>query len=217
VTRALALLRNDVRLQVRYGLYGVSLVMVLVWGVILGILSRGVALPASLLVAPFVTINLIITTFYFMAALLLFEKSEGVLTAIVTTPVTAVQFLMSKGVTLAFLAAAETLLIVAFVFGTATITPSLAVASLLLAFFYAMSGFIVVVRFESITKFLLPSVPAVMLLLVPLVTNVVVHPVQPFVLLMRGAGWLALLAAIFWCGVALLVARREFQRFVVRA
>lgn len=224
MTRVVSVLANDVRLQIRYGLYAVSVLMVLIWGVLLSVLNASRLVPAAVVVAPFVAINLMITTFYFMAGLVLFEKSEGVLPALVATPLRSVEYLLSKSVSLAILAAAETLLIVAFVYGMSAVTFRLVAAALLLGILYSLAGFITVVRFESVNRFLVPSVAVEMALLVPLAVHFGVirhqvlawHPVESMMQLMRSGGVSTPVLAIGWCIVALMIARREFDRFVVR-
>lgn len=224
MTRVVSVLANDVRLQIRYGLYAVSVLMVLFWGVLLQVLNASRLVPAAVVVAPFVAINLMITTFYFMAGLVLFEKSEGVLPALVATPLRSAEYLLSKSISLTILAAAETLLIVAFVYGMSAVTFRLVAATLLLGILYSLAGFITVVRFESINRFLVPSVAVEIALLVPLAVHFGVirhqvlawHPVEPMMQLMRSGGVFAPMLAIGWCIVALWIARREFDRFVVR-
>jgi fluoroquinolone transport system permease protein len=223
--RAAAAIANDIRLQVRYGLYAVSVAMVLLWGVLLGALTRHTPLSTALLVPAFVALNTIITTFYFMAGLVLFEKSEGVLPALATSPLTPAGYLLSKTLSLALLAMAETLLIVGFLFGMRAVTLRLLLGALLLGVFYALAGFLAVVRFDSINQFLMPSVPIVTFLLIPLLAHfdlvrgalVAWHPAHPVLLLMRGGGWMAPLVAAGWCAMALYFACKDFERFVARA
>lgn len=229
MSRFAALMRADVRLQVRYGLYGVSLLMVLIWGASLTGLGAS-ALPPSALVPPLVAVNLIITTFYFIAALVLFEKNEGVLSAMVVTPVSALDYLLSKVLSLTGLAAAETLLIVAIVFGAEVEWPLLLVGTCLLAALYALAGFLVIVRLRTFNQFLMPSVFFVIVLLLPLLEYLPVagtgllwlHPAYPALALIRGAsglppaGLTELVASIGWCSLALWWSCLEFSRHLVR-
>jgi fluoroquinolone transport system permease protein len=232
VKRFASLMAADVRLQARYGLYGVSVAMVLVWGALLGALTRTVELSATLLVPPLVTLNLLITTFYFYAALVLFEKSEGVLTALAVTPIRRWEYLLSKALTLAALATAETLLIVAFLFGLGSRWPMLVAGTLLLSLLYALAGFLTVIRFDSINAFLFPSVGAAILLILPLLAHfnliptllMLVHPAQPAIAMIAAASsgdesrYLPALGigAIGWVAVLTFCSMRGFERFIVR-
>lgn len=225
--RLAAALSNDVRLQLRSGLYSVSALMIVIWGGLLlplrGVLTTPALLPALVL------INLIVTTFYFMAALVLFEKGEGVLEALVVTPMRSLEYLVSKALSLTVLATAETLLIAAVLFRQDVQWPRIMIGSLLLGVLYACAGFVMVVRYESINQFLMPSSVVVTLLLLPLLSHfgfvaewvaewpMALHPAEPAMRWMRGGGAVPLGGALFWCVAGLLLAQRAFQRFVVRA
>ncbi|HEX7186240.1 MAG TPA: ABC transporter permease [Thermoanaerobaculia bacterium] len=233
MTRLPALLRGDVRLQYRYGLYAVSGVIVLVWGVLLSLLPETAELSAALIVPAFLVSNLIVTTFFFMGALLLLEKGDGVLEAIVTTPVRDVEYLLSKVISLTFLALAESLLIAALLFGVSVHWGPLLAGAVLLGAFYTLAGFIFVVRYDSINELLIPSVGLVAVLLLPLLPHFGLtgrlpfyfHPVEPAMTLLRAAyrgaaSWeivYGVIGALAWCAASFLWARRRFRDFVVRA
>lgn len=224
MSRILAAFVNDVRLQVRYGLYVVSAVMVLVWGALLGTAARAVPLSTAMLLPPLVVLNLLVTTFYFMAALVLFEKAEGVLPAIVVTPLSGTAYLLSKALSLTFLATLETLLIAAVLFDDVPWTRTIA-ASLLLGIIYAGAGFVAVARYGSINEFLMPSTFVVLALLLPLLAHLgvvprwtmLLHPVDGPMRLIAEPGADAIALALAWCAIALAAARMAFVRFVVRA
>jgi fluoroquinolone transport system permease protein len=219
-----AAIRNDVVLQVRYGLYAVSLVMVLFWGALLVGASRNLSLSTAALLPALVVVNLLITTLYFMAALVLFEKAEGVLAALVVTPLGSSSYLFSKAISLTLLATVETFAIAAIVFKDIR-WPSAIAGSLFLGFFYVCAGFIAVSPFSSINRFLMPSVLVVTFLLLPLLGHfelvprslMLLHPIEPSLRLMTGGGLPAAAAACGWCVAAFFLAKRAFDRFVVQA
>ena len=224
MSRIRAALANDVRLQVRYGLYAVSVMMVVVWGALLGTAGRAVPLSTPMLLPPLVVLNLLITTFYFMASMVLFEKAEGVLAALIVTPMSGTTYLLSKAISLTLLATAETLLIAAVLFDDVPWTRTI-VASLLLGFLYTCGGFLAVVRYNSINEFLPPSVLAVMVMLLPLVAHVgvlprwtmLLHPVDAPMRMVGAATAGTVALTLVWCVVAFVAAQRAFDRFVVRA
>ena len=115
--RFLASLRRDVLLQVRYKLVAVSLFMVAFWSGLLALVPEAFRPEPTLFVPAFVVINLLTTTFYFICGLVLFEKGEAVLSALVTTPLRDREYLLSKVVSLTLLACFETLGIVVLFFG----------------------------------------------------------------------------------------------------
>ncbi len=222
--RFVTALANDMRLQVRYGLYTIIAVLIVVWSAILGTAARAVPLSTPALLPPFVVANLIITTFYFMAALVLFEKAEGVVAALAVTPLGGSEYLASKAATLTCVATVETLLIAAVLFDDVH-WPRVVSASLLLGFAYACAGFVAVVRYPAMNEFLMPSSVFVTLLMLPLLAHfgfvapsvMALHPVQPALLWMRDGSPAALAGAIFWCAASFVAARRSFDRFVLRA
>jgi fluoroquinolone transport system permease protein len=230
--RLVAAIRLDARLQLRYGLYAVTAVVVAVWAIALWFLAEALRPLSGLLVPVFVSGNLLMTTFYFVAALVLFEKGEGSLAAIATTPLSDAEYLLSKVLSLTALALVESLVIVAVVSGTEARWGLLLPASALLAAVYTMLGFVAIVRHDSINEFLLPSVGYVFAFVLPLVGHFgfvdslffLPHPVEMALVLMRGAYapeplWkitLALFGLVAWFAATFLWARQRFDRFVVR-
>jgi fluoroquinolone transport system permease protein len=225
---------TDIRLQMRYGLYLVSALMVLIWGVLLGSIAGRTTLDSSLLVTPLVVLNLIITTFYFMAALVLFERGEGAIAALAMTPLRELEYLLSKAVTLALLAAGETLLIVALLFGRGMHWPALIAGTMMLGILYALAGMMTVARFDSLSRFLMPSVVIVLVLILPLLAHfgfipqgaAALHPATSSMILISHASGTeyslasilaALIAAPVWCIVMLLWSRRALRRLIVRS
>ena len=61
-------------------------------------------------------VNLQITTFFFMAGLMLLERDEGTLTALAVSPLTPGAYLATRTVTLTALAAVETIMLVLIAF-----------------------------------------------------------------------------------------------------
>jgi fluoroquinolone transport system permease protein len=229
--RLAATIYRDFILQLRYGLYSVSVFVVVVWGVLLSLLPAEALADAATIVPAFLLGNLIVTTFYFMAALVMLEKAEGMLTALVTTPLRAWEFLASRIVTLTSLALVESLLIVVVVFGPRFHWGLLLVGSSLLSALYVLVGFAAVVRYASINEMLMPSVVFVMALVLPLISHfglvdsiwMFAHPVQPALVLMQaayepvGTGMLAygVVGAGGWTAAAFVLAHRRFEQFVV--
>ena len=116
--RLVSVFRWDVTLQYRYKFVAVSVGMVLFWGSLFSLIPGIGRVDAGVVVPAFFVINLYVTTFYFISGLVLFEKSEGVLTMLAATPLRDVEYLLSKVVSLTLLALVESLLIVVAVLGT---------------------------------------------------------------------------------------------------
>lgn len=229
MSRLAAALRCDLRLQLRQGFVAAGLVVAAVWVALLG------PLPDAGLVTwlpPFLFVNLLVTTFYFGAGLVLFEKNQGVLEALVVTPLRDAEYLASKVLSLALLGVAEGLVIVLLVHGPGLAWGPLLAGSLLTAAIYTLAGFVVVARYDSINEFLLPSSLWVALIQLPVLDCVGLlesplfwlWPTQPCLVLLEGgfrplAGGetaAALLAGSLWTTLLAVWARRSFRRFVVR-
>lgn len=231
--RFLASFRSDVLRQIRYGLYAVSVFMVLVWGVGLRWVAIGTRGIESAAVPAFVAFNLIVTTFYFTAALVLMEKTEDTLSAMMITPLRYSEYLLSKGLSLSFLAIVESVLVIVLIFGPDFDWLMLLPASTCLGLLYTWWGFLVVLRYASINAFLMPSAVYVAALTLPILSHFGItgrwafawHPVEPAMTTMRAAylptsGWelaYGLVGMIGWTGLTFVLARRRLARFALDA
>lgn len=159
MSRLLATMKLDVMLQWRYGFYGAGAFVAVISILIMWQVNPNAyeaVLPGMLFV------SLLVTTFYFIAGLVLFEKGEGVLQGLITTPLRINEYLISKLVTLTVLAAAEQVLIVSLTYGItfgifSLNIPAFIISIVLWCVLGVLVGFAFVARFDSITEFLLPS------------------------------------------------------------
>lgn len=229
MSRFLATLHCDARVQWRNGFYYVGLFIVLVAGLLLRQLPR---LWLDALLPAFLVSSLSFTTYYFMAALVLLEKDEHALEGLVVTPLRPADYLAAKSVSLAGLAVAESLLIVLLARGASSGLVWLVLGVALLGTTFTLFGFVAVARYDSLNAYLFPSVGFVALLTLPLVGSVglwdtplfYLHPLQPALVLIRAAftpadaGALAygVGGALVWVGISFYGARRSFYRFVIR-
>ena len=231
MNRLLSTIRCDLRLQQRNGLYYASAFVLAVYALGLSQLhATGTQLNLAWLLPAVVLNNLIITSFYFIGALVLLEKTEGTLAAQVVSPLRAGEYIAAKVITLTALALAYNLAVVALVvgseFGALTLITGVGVAAALMV----MAGFVAVARYESVNEYLLPSLPYAAGLMLPLASMfgwdsplLYVHPLQGPMLLLRAAftpadAWqlaYGVLASALWLGVGTWLCQRTFQRFVV--
>lgn len=223
-----AMLRWDVRLQVRYGFYAVYAVLT---GLYVALLTQ---LPART-TAPALSLVLVsdpaVLGFYFIAALVLVEKGEGVLDSLVVTPLGVDGYLLSKLASLTALALAASLAVAAIVRGGGFDIPLLVAGITLTSVFFVLLGFVAVARFDSINEYFLSAAAYGTVLYAPLLGFVGVVetplfyllPVRPALVLVHGAfagvapwetayavGYLSLGSV-----VAYVLARRSFRRHVV--
>ena len=223
-----SMIRWDMRLQARYGFYAVYAVLTVIF--ILGLRTIGPALRTEAAVLLIVT-DPTVLGFYFIAAMVLFEKEEGVLDALVTSPLGDSGYLISKVVTLSLLAVVASTLVAVFGHGD---TPGLAVLILgvaLAAALFVLIGFVAVARFDSLNEYFISAVGWGTILFLPLFGYVGIIetplfyalPAQPVLLLVEGgfrplATWELIYAfgyLLIGNVVAFVAARRSFRRDIV--
>lgn len=219
----------DVRLQFRYGLYLAGLFVAVTTIVALKLIPKmdfGFLLPAFL----FFSVN--VTTFYFIAGQVLFEKGEGTLEPLVVTPLRTGEYLGSKVITLTFLALWESLAIVVFIFGLDFNFLLLISGITLMGAIYCLIGFILIARYDSINRFLMPSSLFVIFLQLPIIDYLglwesrlfYVFPLQAPLMVMKAAfvpieTWqlvYGVLYSVFWIGALYFLAQRTFLSFIIR-
>ncbi|MBK8985611.1 MAG: ABC transporter permease [Chloroflexi bacterium] len=229
MTRLQATVLCDARLQFRNGFYYASLVIVVVC---IGLLSQ---IPTQYLtwIFPVVILsNLVVGTFYFLGGLVLLEKAEGTLTAQIVTPLRQGEYLAAKVLTLTALAILENGAFTLYAFGRGVDWLPLLLGVALTSGLFCLFGFLVVVRYDSINEYLLPSMAYTAAASLPMIAYlmqwdswlVYVHPWQaPLVLLQ--AAWQPIAAwqwtyglgySLLWLALLFWACRRAFYRFVVR-
>lgn len=229
MTRLHSTILWDMRLQFRNGFYYASLVIVVVCIALLSQIS-----PTYLTwIFPVVILsNLVVGTFYFLGGLVLLEKGEGTLTAQIVTPLRQGEYLAAKVITLTGLAILENGAFTLYAFrGSVRLLPLLLGVALAAAL-YCLAGFLVVVGYDSINAYLLPSMAAVSAFSLPMMAYLLqwdswwmyVHPWQaPLVLLQAAWEPIALWQWVYGLGYSLLwlailfwACRRAFYNFVVK-
>lgn len=188
--RLAATLATDLRVQLRNGFYFAT-ALVVVCSILL---LRWLPADTAALLLPVVLLeNVLVNTFYFASALLLLERGEGTFTAQSVTPLRTGEYLASKVVTLTSLSLVESLLIAVAVGGFDAGLVPMAVGIALAATVFCLVGVALVVRYEAINEFLMPSVLYATLLTLPVLGAFgigardwyLVHPIQGPLELMR--------------------------------
>lgn len=220
--RVLAAIRCDVAVQARHGFYLVSAILAPLLGWLLGLLPADGLDPAMALPAA-MAFNLLVTTFFFVGALVLLEKAQGSLLALATSPIRPLEWLASKVVTLTLLGLAESLAVVAIAFGTRAITLGLVAGGTVLAVLYVLFGFVTIGRYERFNDWIPPAAAVTTVAFLPLlhVFDVVtsaawwLHPAFAPLRLMQApesvAAWVyALATSTAWIVLATLWAYRVY-------
>lgn len=217
----------DLRLQFRNGFYYAAAFVAGFWAFALSrIPPKGVVVWIPL----FVLSNILINTFYFMAGLVLLEKTEGSLIAQSVTPLRPWEYLVSKLVTLSLVSVCESLLIILLGYREAFALPQFLIGVLLSAVLFSLGGFLLVSRYDSINEFLFPSFLFALFFVPPFLSYfgfiesawIYLHPLQGPMLWTRAAfgtmaTWEVLYSAaypILWIAAAFLLSTRVFERFV---
>ena len=227
--RLLSTMRWDLVNQWRQGFYLAAAFVITLWAVVFFYLPGG----AVELFLPFVIFfDLSIFGFYFMAGLLFLEKVDGVLEALVVSPLRNWEYLVAKSATLALLAVLVSVAVVLIAHGPALnwllFLPGVAFNSWLLV----LVGFMLAARFDAVNEFLIPSILYMVPSQLPALWYfgiwdhwlLYVVPTMPSMLLLAGgfrpiAPWQIVYALIYLpaiCGAVTWWARRSFDRFVVR-
>jgi fluoroquinolone transport system permease protein len=118
VTPILHALRWDVIVQARNGFYWASAFLIIVISALLLSVPESARANSALWVPAILVINLQITTFFFVAGLMLLERDEGTLKALAVSPLSPSGYLVMRTISLTGFAAAETIAIVSIGFGT---------------------------------------------------------------------------------------------------
>jgi fluoroquinolone transport system permease protein len=190
MTRLAATLQTDVRVQLRNGFYLATAFVVACSITLLRWLPNDVA---ALLLPVVLLENILINTFYFVSALLLLERGEGTLAAQSVTPLRGDEYLASKVMTLTALSLVESLLIATAVVGLdgRLLVMSLGIA--LAAIPFCLAGVALIVHYESINEFIMPSVLYTAVLSLPILGYFgvgarewyLLHPIQGSLELMQ--------------------------------
>ena len=160
--RVLTLVGHDARLQYRYGIYiAYAFVLAFYLAVLLG---AGPFLPA------WVPALIIFTDpaalgFFFLGALMMLEKSEGVRAALAITPIGPGDYLIGKVATLTTMATLSSALLV-FVHGAPN-PPLILVTVVLTSVMYVGIGVPIALRFKTVNGYLIGSSGFLMPIIAP--------------------------------------------------
>jgi fluoroquinolone transport system permease protein len=180
--RVATLIAHDARLQWRYGIYAAYAVVLLMYAAI--ITSAGERLPG------WVAATIIFTDpaalgFFFLGALMMLERGEGVRMALAVAPISAADYLGAKATTLTAMALVACAILVALIHG-ATDPGLLLVSVALTSLQYVGIGVPIALRFRTVSGYLVGSAG----FLTPLIAPGFLGLLEPFPL------WLAVIPAV---------------------
>ena len=224
--RLLGTIQVDMQLQLRNGLYTATGFVLAVTGT-LALFAAHQQIDLGWLLPAVALNNMMITAFYFIAALVLLEKAEGSLQARAVTPLRPHEYLWAKVITLALLAVVHNGVFALLVRGTRLHGILLVAGFVIAATQLTCAGFAAVARYTTINGYLFPSLPIAAALMFPLVPYTLgwehpllyLHPLQAPIELMRAALgpqpiWRIIYGFVygaFWVTVLFLLARRAWR------
>jgi fluoroquinolone transport system permease protein len=134
--------------------------------------------------------------FYFLGALIFFERSERTLQGLMVTPVRLTEYFLSKIITLTVIALSISYIVVITTYGLDIDHCALILAIGLTSVFYVLIGFIFVVRVRSFNVYLMSSMFFFLLLISPLFYHFGLWR-SPFFYLLPTQACLLLLRSVF--------------------
>lgn len=173
MSRLLSTMRTDVTVQMRNQLYAIGIGAGALVAVAISQLGSPTLLPA---IVP--TLMLLVvggSTLLYVAGMILFERDEGTLDAVIVSPLRTAEYLGSKTLTLTALATLESIVMIGgamLIMGfAAPVTlpniPVLLLGILAIGVIYTLIGIVLVVRYDKITDFLIPMSAVAVVLQLP--------------------------------------------------
>ena len=157
-------LKADLRFQFKQGFYLVYILLTLIYMVILGVLPmewRSTIVPLVLFSDPSMV------GFFFIGALVMLEKVQGVLQYVVVTPLRSLEYLLAKVFSLTILAIAATVMITLATYGYDLNWFLLIIGVILTSSFFVLFGFIVAVRCTTLNQYFIRMIPYLMFIVLP--------------------------------------------------
>ena len=164
--------------------------------------------------------------------MVLFEKKDGTIDALVVSPLRPHEYLISKAVTLTLLSAIESVAIVLFGFGININTIYIVIGATSLSIIYSFLAFACVAPFDSITSFLFPSILIINIFQLNLLDYFGIFPNLAFYILPTQSSLLLLKAGFFviapwqiiygivgsivWIVLSFWVAIYFFNKYIIR-
>lgn len=165
--RFLSILKWEVIRQFKNGIHYASIFVLVLWIFLFGFIK---SISLSSLLPMIILSNLTMTTYFFMAGIMLFEKGEGSLAAQVTTPIKDWEYIAAKAISLTALATFENLIITIALTGLQFNYFPVIAGAFTAGIIFCLVGFITVIRYDSINEFLIPSIGYMFLVTLPILS-----------------------------------------------
>ncbi len=146
--------RTELTLQGRYGILYAATAVVILWAIVLWALQPPLR---AFLLPPLLVMDTAVFGFFLMSGMMFLEKNDGVLAALVVTPMSTRTYLLRKVLVLTAVAVVLSLVLVGLMLGNAVnwlwLTAGIAFGSVMTM----LAGFVLATRFNSISQYLIPA------------------------------------------------------------
>ena len=225
--RALQVLICDIRYQFRYGFYFLYTVIAMVYIAILFFLPPALQKPAAALI---ILTDPATLGFFFVGAMVLLERDEGLHSYYSVTPATVQEYILAKAISLALISVLSVTVIAAIVFGREIHYPILISGLLFGTPAFTLTGLTVGTAARSVNQYFVYSIPAGILLLAPSLAALTNHyhiisevfpatqllriiqsslaipvPIHPFI---------SLCGLLIWSGLAIIASGQIYSRYL---
>lgn len=238
MNRFISTLVNDFKLLMRHNLISAAIFITIMWVVMLYLIVLYEPMTTAFMIPLLLFEDTATIGFFFMAGLILFEKDQGVLQGVATTPQKPVEYITSKVLSLSIVsvisgmvyAIAGAILNRIFL-PNSTGIPLLwaAIGLLMISVFYCFVGYASVSKFQNVNRYIFVGSLYFMVLNIPLLHFfgvlkgwwVYLFPTQPYLMLLMTTNSLrplatwefvyAIIGGLFWIGVAWFFAHRAYR------
>ncbi|HCT94373.1 MAG: hypothetical protein A2X19_02790 [Bacteroidetes bacterium GWE2_39_28] len=162
--RLLSAIWSDIRFQIKQGFYLVYLIITIMYLIILSMLPPNVltiALPLVVFSDPSVL------GLFFIGGIILLEKSQGVMMAIVVTPLKTEEYVLSKAISLAFVSVMAAIAITALSPIINVNWILLIISTILTAGLFTLSGIMINAGCNNVNQYMVKTIPYMLLFVLP--------------------------------------------------
>lgn len=222
------LFKLDLKLYHRYKVYYLTILIVFIYTLILRQMPSQFSNTVGTMLIFF---DPSLVGFMFLGALILFERNDGSLNALMSTPASLDSYMWAKVITMSLIALTSGLSIAILAFGFSTRYVFIAIGVLLTSLVYSLLGFAAVSRYKSLDGYFTMVILVMVISLLPFLdffelfeTNLLyvipsyssielIHSgfVEPTLeKIVLNSGYL-----ILWIGIAFYLAKKMFYRHIV--
>ncbi|OEH94347.1 hypothetical protein [Bacillus solimangrovi] len=154
MSRLQATLTMDLRMQWRYRFVHAAIFITIVWLLVLWLIPQDYM---SLIIPVVIFADLGVVGFYLLAGVVIYEKNESTIRALVVTPLPFREYFISKLISFTLMALCISLVIIILFAGGEVNYLTIMIGTVFTSIIALMVAFIAVARYRTISAFLMPS------------------------------------------------------------